>query len=69
MTSKVIRGGKDAKFPGELTAINVSCDQIGCDKMVNDEEIRAGGGLNKMGWQAMPQDGELHHYCPDHNRP
>jgi hypothetical protein len=68
MTSNIQRGGPEAKFPGELTAIIISCDQIGCDKTVDDKEVRDGGGLMKMGWQVLPFDGKLHHYCPDHNR-
>jgi hypothetical protein len=35
MTSNIQRGGPEAKFPGELTAIVISCDQIGCDKTVD----------------------------------
>lgn len=68
MTSRTIRGGVDAKFPGELTAIVISCDQMDCSKSVNDAEIRAGGGLRAMGWTAVPLEGRTHHYCPDHPR-
>jgi hypothetical protein len=68
VTSRTIRGGPDAKFPGELTSIVISCDHLGCDKSANDTDIRDQGGLKAMGWQAVPIDGTVRHYCPDHNR-
>lgn len=67
MTSRVIRGGEGAKFPGELTAIIISCDRMTCDASVNDKQIRKAGGLTIMGWKAVPTNGELRHYCPKHN--
>ena len=66
MTSRVVRGGKGARFPGELTAIVISCDRMSCDTAVNDEDIRKHGGLREMGWATVPQNGQLRHYCPEH---
>jgi hypothetical protein len=68
MTSRVIRGGEGAKFPGELTAVIISCDQMDCSKSINDTEIRAGGGLKNMGWDAVAISGTQRHYCPEHKR-
>lgn len=68
MTSRTIRGGEGAKFPGELTAIIISCDQIDCLKSVNDTEVREGGGLKNMGWESAAVNGAMRHYCPEHTR-
>lgn len=67
MTSRVIRGGPNAHFPGELQEIVISCDNIDCQKAVNDTQIREGGGLTEMGWEAAAINGVMRHYCPEHH--
>lgn len=67
MTSRVVRGG-EGKLPGELSAIIISCDNMGCEVALNDTQIAQSGGLKEMGWSVIPRDGRLHHYCPDHRR-
>lgn len=68
MTSRVNRGGPDAQFPGQLTSIVISCDQMNCDKTVDDTDIHKGGGLKRMGWTVLPLGGAMRHYCPIHTR-
>lgn len=66
MTSTVVRHGAGHPFPGQLREIIISCDNPDCTLQLNDTQIREGGGLKNMGWDAVPEVGELHHYCPDH---
>lgn len=62
MTSRFIRDN------GRLAQIVISCDHVDCPVNLTDREIESGGGLKKMGWQAMPVEGGLRHYCPEHQR-
>lgn len=66
MTSQTIRHGTGHQFPGQLKEIIISCDQMSCSTALNDTQIRDGGGLTAMGWQALPIDGAVRHYCPEH---
>lgn len=68
MTSRVVRDGPGAEFPGRLKEIVISCDNMSCTVSVNDEQIRAGGGLRKMGWEPAFMEHKMRHYCPAHNR-
>jgi hypothetical protein len=68
MTSRVIRMGEGHESPGKLKEIIISCDHMSCTTAVNDTTVAAGGGVRKMGWQALPQAGAMRHYCPEHNR-
>lgn len=68
MTSRVIREGEGSEWPGRLKEIVISCDHIDCTTAVNDEEIRVGGGLRKMGWEPAFMEHKMRHYCPAHKR-
>jgi hypothetical protein len=68
MSSRMIHNGEHHPFPGGLKAIIISCDHATCDKSLNDHQIADGGGLKTMGWQLLPLDCKVHHYCPDHRR-
>lgn len=54
--------------PGVPFALIVSCDHIDCATSIDDKAIAAGGGLKELGWEVLPTDGKLNHYCPDHRR-
>jgi hypothetical protein len=54
--------------PGAPFALIISCDQIDCTVSIDDKAIEAGGGLKELGWEVLPTNGKLHHYCPDHRR-
>jgi hypothetical protein len=66
MTSKTVRHGEGAEFPGALKAIIISCDHVGCPLELNDTQIGTGGGLRALDWAAVPLDGKLLHFCPTH---
>lgn len=68
MTTTVVRQGEDAKWPGELKEIRISCDDPSCDVVLTNTQIHEAGGLMKMGWSTVPRDGTLFHYCPEHAR-
>lgn len=68
MTSTVRHMGPGHVFPGQVKEIIIACDQIDCTVALNDTQIRDGGGLKKMGWEAVPLDGKMRHYCPEHRR-
>lgn len=68
MSTEIVRNGPEHEFPGGLKEILISCDQLGCDVTINDTIVREGGGLTKMGWQAVPAAGQMEHYCPAHPR-
>lgn len=68
MTSRCIREGEGSEWPGQLKEIVISCDHMSCTTAVNDETIKAGGGLRNMGWEATFQEHAMKHYCPEHRR-
>jgi len=68
MTSRVVREGETHPYPGQLKEIIISCDQMDCNKSVNDQELKEGGGLKEMGWSIVPIADTVRHYCPEHPR-
>lgn len=48
---------------GKVKMMTFSCDHPqGCDTRPSDEEVMAGGGLAKLGWEC----GGGRHLCPEH---